>query len=341
MCYSANSGGIVGNKDMGSTFMWAKLNGNRVPKDYTVNGLKQTAFKASNDLYGSFCRVRVTLQSDDKKIQDAIKGKSWNTAYFAVGDSFTCGSWIPDDELEDLANAAAGKATEGMAADQKRLRTWTTILGALGGSLGGYELGESIRKGKALTGLTKWNTTKMQSKKDLQESCVRIVNALTNDDAKQLYDHSGDLYNTASELLGNTTDMTTLNTAREALWNAYIKCLNDKTNNPCVAESELAKAKSEVRLVAGRIKNACNSADIKDSDDGKSPWWTVASTIALGTGGALLVNKATRDIQNSELSAAEKAAYEEWMNSVGRHVSCYIGADEAGNYGDVITTSLE
>ena len=51
--------------------------------------------------------------------------------------------------------------------------------------------------------------------------------------------------------------------------------------------------------------------------------------------------KATKDIQQSELDAEQKAAYTEWMNNVGRHISCFIGGDEAGSYGDTITTSLE
>jgi len=66
----------------------------------------------------------------------------------------------------------------------------------------------------------------------------------------------------------------------------------------------------------------------------------VTTVVSAAVGGAT-VWKATRDIQDANLTAAEKAAYDEWMNNVGRHITCYIGGDEAGSYGDVITTSLE
>ncbi|MBQ5700165.1 MAG: hypothetical protein IIV74_02640, partial [Alphaproteobacteria bacterium] len=119
MCLSANNGGIMGNKDLGSTYLWAKLKSNKVPTNYSVAGLSPNQFVASNDLYGSFCRIRVTLHSDDKYIQDTINnGANWSTAYFVAGDAFTCGSWIPNSELERIANAAGDDARADKKATQ-------------------------------------------------------------------------------------------------------------------------------------------------------------------------------------------------------------------------------
>lgn len=343
MCMAGNSGGVMGTRDTGSTFMWVKLNGNRVPKDYTMNGLKQTAFKASNDLYGSFCRLRVTLQSDDRKIQNAIANKSWNTAYFAVGDAFTCGSWIPENELEELANAAADEATETMRADQARLRTWTTILGTIGGAAGGVALGESIRNGKTLGGLTSWSEKSQENKiKNAKKQCKaaagnisQVADASCTSStrcgcAQNALQWAREVINNAETLEISSAQLESLKIARNSVSNAI------NTNpNGCPVLSTL---EDEAKKVA-ELCDAVIDDDV--SNDGKRGWVTAVSTIALGTAGGLLVNKATQDIQDSELSAAQKAAYEDWMNKVGRHISCYIGGDEAGSFGDVISTSLE
>ena len=348
MCLAANNaGGILSSRDIGSTFMWAKLKmTNKVPAGYNVNGLKSTQFEASNDLYGSFCRVRVTLQSDDKNIQEAMRNKAWTTAYFAVGDAFTCGSWIPESELDELANAAAEKSVEGMAADQKRVRTWTTILGALGGGAGGLALGESIRTGKTLGGLTTLGPdVQLNKAKTARQDCVRAANFVASEsNPNVLYQRSGDVYTNARVVLGNTSEITNLQNSRNVLFTIMnttcalsdVNCANTKTVNLSNAITNVANATSEVKAL-------CESTDEKDAVENQPTrgWISALSTVTLGSAGALLVNKATRDIQNSELDAAQKAAYEDWMNKVGRHVTCYIGGDEAGNYGDVISTSLE
>jgi hypothetical protein len=98
-------------------FVWAKLkSGNRPSADYATKGFGDAATVASNDLYNSFCRVKVTIQSSDKNIQ-AIMASVPN-AYFAVGDPFTCGSWLntlknSDGKLilEEIAKTVAAEKT--------------------------------------------------------------------------------------------------------------------------------------------------------------------------------------------------------------------------------------
>ncbi len=343
MCMAANNaGGILSSRDIGSTFMWAKLKmTNKVPAGYNVNGLKSTQFEASNDLYGSFCRVRVTLQSDDKNIQEAMRNKAWTTGYFAVGDAFTCGSWIPESALDELASAAADKATAGLAAEQERVRTWTTILGALGSSVGGLALGESIRTGKTLGGLTGLNPEiQERNAKSAKKACMNSAKLAEQEtSASVLYREASDVYSNARKLDVSVDELKALNEARNALL-TYTTTTCE--TNDCKT-AQLA-AMNNVKTAVADVKPLCDRADedeVAESKEKTRGWITALSTVTLGTAGALLVNRATRDIQDSELSAAQKAAYEDWMNKVGRHISCYIGGDEAGQYGDVITTALE
>lgn len=84
--------------------------------------------------------------------------------------------------------------------------------------------------------------------------------------------------------------------------------------------------------------------NVQNNGKSSQAWSGLGATLGAvitGTAGGLLVSKATRDIQASNLSTAEKAAYEEWMNSVGKHLKCYIGTMEAGDYGDIISVGLE
>ena len=325
MCMSSNNGGIMGKNDTGSTFMWVKLKGDRVPKDYTVNGLKQTAFTASNDLYGSFCRVRITLQSDDKKIQEAMKGKTWTAAYFATGDSFTCGSWIPEKDLQDIANAVASEETENMRKSQDRTAFWTTALGVIGGGIGGVALGEGIRNGNILGGLTNLSTT---DTKTAAKQCANRIDAL---------------YSSTDEVYRKRYLSAAATAAQSAGVDATFISGATSVSDICVKDAETGKCTAKNIPAIDALKQECNMAQYTENKSNAGNNWgiTAVSAGVTALAGGLLVHKATRDIQKSNLDSAQKAAYEEWMNNVGRHITCYIGGDEAGNYGDIITTSVE
>jgi len=156
VCLANNNGGIMGsNGENGSAFMWVKLKGNKIPKNYQMKGLQTKDFIASNDLYGSFCRMRVTVLSDDKDIQDNLGEDA--VAYFAVGDAFTCGSWISQETLEKISESVGERARKeaGEGSDKdKWTRTWATVAPGLAGIVGGGVLADNLqRKGASLGGL--------------------------------------------------------------------------------------------------------------------------------------------------------------------------------------------
>jgi len=338
MCLTSNAGGVVANGELGSTFMWVKLKGNRVPKDYTVNGLKTTAFTASNDLYGSFCRVRVTLQSDDKKIQEAMKGKTWTTAYFATGDSFTCGSWIPEKDLQDIANAVASEKTQSMRDSQDKTAFWTTLIGTIGGGIGGYALGENIRNGDIFPGLTGNAQNKNAKALNAAEECVEKMVEITYTEGRENNEQT--LRNLVADM-ARAGSVAGVSVAYTNPVNEIAKSQNVKGSGTFYsidknAKPALTNLEKQCQNKIDELKKGTSNTSEKQYR-ALTPITTAVSAAASG----LTVWKATRDIQDANLTAAEKAAYNEWMSNVGRHITCYIGGDEAGSYGDIITTSLE
>ena len=169
-CLASNShGGVMGANDQSSTYKWAKLSGS-LPSDYANSGLTGSEFKPSNDLYGSFCAVKVTLQSDDQVIRDALNGTlvgkkekavegkyrddgfidltAGQYRYFAVGDPIVCGGWLTGEQLEKIASVVEANARAQAKDEQpKNLRLWMTALGAVGAGTGGAFLGDGIQKG--------------------------------------------------------------------------------------------------------------------------------------------------------------------------------------------------
>ena len=328
MCMASNASGIMGKNDTGSTFMWVKLKGDRVPKDYNVNGLKQTAFAASNDLYGSFCRIRVTLQSDDKTIQEEMKNKSWTTAYFAAGDSFTCGSWIPEKDLKEIAEKVAEDSIKLRKKNDVRLSNWLGVAGTLAGAAGGYYLGEGIANGDILNGLSGLNTK--DSNSDVKQNARRCVNSYnsyskTNNDLSTSKTH-------ASDAVGYAKKAGVSSTYTGAVENAVI---NSRHSKAAGFDTAMLYLRNECQNIADE-----ETSNNKMSDKSRR-MTTAISTGVTAIAGGLLVNKLTRDIQKSQWDEAQREAYEEWMNNVGRHITCYIGGEEAGSYGDILTTSLE
>jgi hypothetical protein len=460
MCLSSNDGGILGNKDLGSTFMWAKLKSNKVPANYATAGLKSNQFVASNDLYGSFCRVRVTLQSDDKYIQDKINsGADWSTAYFAAGDAFTCGSWIPNDKLEELAKQAGEDARDAKKAGQQRgiIEPWAAVAGLLGGGAGGAYLGAGIQDGSVFSGLT--GKSKKDTKSLTEENCKKYYDSYTtavadvnthatvptyvNNLINLVDDHDDDDYankisETRTALLqyqlalsnvgqtfvdeyGSATERDCLQeekkakaiAAAQAKVDTYTSCPADfrkweKWDNYCndgaskseafktsdssnvedaccggkdspnykAAVAEYNRAMNEVckiqvaanvtesaaqKSVAAKnnvltkkgelddkmseLRSACvtlaNADDDSDEQAKKKRTAAIVGASVTAVAGGALTWGITRSILDAQVNSAEQAAIKEFMDSVGSKIRCYIGGDEVGMYGDVISTSME
>ena len=384
MCMAANNGGIMSGHDTGSTFMWAKLRNNRVPNDYNVNGLSRNNFDPSNDLYGSFCAVRVTVQSDDAAIQEAMRDASWTNAYFAVGDSFTCGSWIPADDLQDIAQSVADDATADMRARQGRTEFWTTLLGTVASGIGGAYLGAGIQRG---TVFKKLNTASDNNKQEFDADVVNtyidyVVEIMEHGNKGLTTGASGNAYgsvtlpanyavwdafisNIESRVKDSNVDKAFLTTAVNDAkrWKNKYEAVKDAWNNPATLanlvgatvtsattlQSVQSSAKSELETLAttaetslNLLSSECDEADgtVKESKVWGGLGATIGGVLTAAAGG-FLVNKATRDIQAENLSAAERAAIEEWMDDIGRHIKCYIGPDEAGQYGDILSVTMD
>lgn len=338
MCMSSNAGGVMGKNDLASTFMWAKLKNNKVPTNYATAGLKPNQFVASNDLYGSFCRVRVNVQSDHKDIQDAInKGADWATAYFAAGDAFTCGSWITGKDLEKIAEIVGRDARDDQKKTQaKNLEWWLAPIAAIGTGVGGAYLGSGIANGEVFGKLSGLNSN-MRGKKtpeQLRKACDSAINGIKGRTSDDLSNSVRYALNAALDAGVSPSDISKVRDAfsdfgdtissldkdgNDDKWRAFDTALNDlstKCHEVTTAENVTADAK-KTKVAAG-----------------------VTGAVTAVAGG-VLTYYATKAIQDAELDKAEREAYDMFMEEIGNHIYCYIGGEEAGQYGDVITTSME
>ncbi len=354
-CIAANSGGIMGNKDIASTYMWAKLKSNKVPSTYPSAGLKSNQFVASNELYGSFCRIRVNLQSSDKYIQDAIaSGTDWATTYFAAGDAFTCGSWIPNDKLQELANAAGADARETAEAKQPKIAGWMAALGAVGLGTGGMLAGDAIQGGSIFGGLNKKkaNTRAAADSGKCAGYVSSAYSAVTSTEvsstvATNMAYVRNLLKQYASSSNGSIKDTTitekydAYNTKRSE-WVAAVEAYKAATTDTAKGA---AAAAAELRTAINNIESLCY--EIKEDENKKDNTWfkqhggqLIGGVVGAGAG-AGIAYAITKSVQDAELDKAEQAAIQEFMDNVGSKIQCYIGSEEVGTFGDVISTSMD
>ena len=340
MCIAANSGGIMGNREMSSTYQWVKLRSKRIPKNYSTAGLKVSDFVASNDLYGSFCRARVTIQSDDPDIQSALqqKNQNWSTAYFAVGDVFTCGSWIPQDKLQEIAEKVAAKklgksvedAKEGKMSTGQKWATAAATIGSAGLGVAGMEL---LQSKTGLGGLL--NTS-------------GVSRALCNSQFESARDEANGWI--AQMKTGSSNNNSPCGDGIEGLAkykltigetikrNGFSQTANKRN---LVSSATSCLTRTEVDNYLKTIDEKKQEAVCGKSDATASAGWRIGADVIAGGAMATLGGLATG--QNIKAANRQRftEAQQEFMNNVGNHIYCFIGADEAGTYGDLIEISVD
>ena len=336
VCLSNNAGGIMGSSENGSTFMWVKLKSGRVPANYVNKGLNTRQFVASNDLYGSFCRARITVQSDDKDIQDLLKNNS--VAYFAVGDSFTCGSWISDADLRKISDRVGERelCKQGYGqwdsktgkCDGSKLSTkesiayaWSTVGGFLGGGALGAGLTESGVFGDLLDKANVKNSTKEKQKERCLKYASEAQAAASNSEATGI---------------DATVKNSLLSTARSMLARAAAECKN--LGVTCSDGGETVDA-ATIKTTASATTIACAGADTGTDSDRKAARWAVP--VATSVAGGLLGSGITWSVIKAKKENIKNEAAQQWMDEVGEHIQCYIGTEELGTYGDVVSIELD
>ena len=334
MCVAANNGGLMGNRELSGTYQWVKLKSKRIPKNYSTAGLKVNDFVASNDLYGSFCRARVTIQSDDPDIQSALqqKNQNWSTAYFAVGDVFTCGSWIPQDKLQEIAAKKLGKsvedAREGTMSTGQQWATVAATIGSAGLGVAGMEL---LQSKTGLGGLMNTNgdsraTCNAQFEQARSEANGWITNMITGSSNSNSPCGDGVKGRAKYKLtIGETIK-------RNGFGQTANKRKLTSDSNSCLTEAEV---NSYLETISeDKQKAVCG-------EDTASAGWRIGADAIAGAATAALGGFATG--QNIKAANRQKftEAQQEFMNNLGNHIYCFIGADEAGTYGDLIEISID
>ena len=331
VCLSNNNGGIMGSTDNGSTFMWVKLKGSKVPKTYQSKGLTAKQFIASNDLYGSFCRARVTVMSDDKDIQDMLTSEGGaSVAYFAVGDSFTCGSWISNKTLEaisrkvgarEVCNQGYGRWENGECKDKKLsvkeniAYAWGTVAPALAGGA----IGTALTESGTIAGLLNKSELKQSGSdtaKDKQKKCKSYASSAS----------------TASE---------------EALCETYLQLAkgmcDDIGGTKCDITSSETNKLTKCRAEAKAVGIACENATVSDAkkDDQSAKAARIAVPIAATLGAGALGAGITASVIKQKKENIRNEAAQKWLDEIGEHIQCYLGTDELGTYGDVVSIELD
>ena len=344
MCYANNQGGGTN-----ETFRWAKMNKKTVNTgtNYEMTGLIwDTDVKHSDDLIGSFCAAKVSLVINDTKIKKFLEEKKNNTnyanissRYFPVGDSFVCGSWIPESLLEEITKEVSDeKKTWG--AREKGIVALSTILGTGVGGFGGGLLGEYLATGKVF-GSSDDDAIAKGDKDTYSGRCISKAQKCSGSSWSVMRSYCRDAVSAANRIGVDTTDVRAKINKAET---AYIEYTNAKTEEQSEKKKASETAAADVAVAIQGVFDECQAyADNKQTYDGKNKKRDtgvgVGTSLGAIAGGLLGAGISVTAIKAKQRKAGDKAA-QEWLDAIGQHIQCYVGTQYVGSYGDVIGLQL-
>ena len=366
VCLAQNS---AANPD--AAFVWAKLakNKKRPDSDYATNGLGTDGSVASNDLYNSFCRVKVTIQSEDKNIQAEMKNIP--NAYFAVGDPFTCGAWISGAKLDSISESVAakktgtdkdGSLTSGQGWGVAGITALTAIAGGvgtdllqtktgLGGLLGTTKIKDdanSASKFEERIGYCAGKAQDVQSKaQNVKNHAATKVggNGSDKDDSKLTQSDTSELQRVINELQASFSTLKT-QLGSDYTWGTAFSDVSKLVSK----QGDSDDISGAIYTEAGKVAEACNAmltstklSEMKESKD-KNFWnngggravMDVAGAAVLGTAGGIT----TAQIMKANNRANFTAEQQKWMDEIGSKIHCYVGGQWVGDFGDIVSVDI-
>lgn len=381
ICLGNNSGGIKGMTDMGSTFAWVKLKSNRVPAKYMQQGLKPNQFTTSNDLYGSFCRARITVVSDDMAINEKLGDKA--VAYFAVGDAFECGSWIDSKTMEAIEKEV--KSGAGMAGWKKKAAlAWSSVGGALLGGTAGGLVGNYLANGQiGGNGLLNSDAKVSANNKTNAGSCVNNLNKCLDSNSNLSACRAGLRDARAAGISTSGVDWKDGGSGEircnesEAASAGYEwcpigvdeldYCLNHTSSYCCDSSSHFKSGvagncinSANKRVAAGAVISSNVTVGSKLSPENRSQIEDVltkcqeavkdnkSSATATGVGvgigavaGGLLGFGIAKTVVDAKDAQAKDKRLAEWKAALGEHIRCYLGSEDVAGYGEYVSFNFE
>ena len=322
-CLAENKASSAGGLDSDNApFVWAKLK-NNLPTNYSTNGLGDNSV-ASNDLYDSFCRVRVDLKLVDSGVYRTGNDDGMNNyekiginsvAYFAAGDAIRCGSWLSEKDISTIVNKVGTQARKDAGEGSKHdmnVKVWTSLASTLVGGAGTYMLSNQSHKGN----LGGFLSSKADESKIVAACKRRVSDAQTS--------------------ANKDTDRVSANTAALArsAFSSVEKLDSDYKIDDCKTDGNLTNCKNSLSAVERYCTNY--STDNKDSNLVKDLVW--AGIGGLGTGAITWM--AIQSGQKSKYESAQNEAEKEFLKELNDKIRCFIGGRDVVGFGDVFAPQI-
>lgn len=367
VCLANDSGGIKTGDSTTAIFRWVKLgsgstygytisNNNNQNKSYEMNGLEADQITDSSDLFGSFCAAKVTVQfnhptinklkteTGDRSLKDL---GNYETRYFAVGDSFVCGSWIPQSVLDNVTEQIRDdkdkdKDTSNWSTKEKGMIALGTILGTGAGAFAGGLLGEYAKTGKVF-GSSRTDEKSAADKDTYSGTCIIEAEKCSGTTWTSINSHCQKAINAAasSKVLGSDDqNVTTARKAYNEAKKAYDAWKEATSTDKDAKKSELDTKVSEMVDAVSALISPCQDQSDKNfesvggkmSRGGAIGLGSVLGGVVAGASGGAIAWAA---IQAKHEKAADKAV-QEWLDNVGQYIQCYVGTTYVGSYGDTV-----
>ena len=311
---------------------------------------KVTTYEPSNST-----KTNKNLRSEYAFTEETVNIGIEPMRYFAIGDAFMCGSWLTQSQLIKLAEAAEMVARKDAQKGQAtEWRTWAPIIGAVGLGTGGVFLGDAIQKGDIFSGLSGKTSAKKgtEKAKNDKESCKKLIDEAA-DSISSTEESTGykSKVRAAGRLLDEYTDakvsfdLTTYNDKITEYESAIDTFLDKKDETSKDAAKNAAKnAAKELKKAIRDLGGACDNIAFKDTTE--TGWWNENGGKLLGgvistAGGAWLGYEIADGVLDAQLDEAGRAAYQEFMDTVGSKIHCYIGSQKVASFGQLIETSMD